>query len=740
MPKMSLSDLKAMLASERADALAAVSASKLSSERADAMDYYLGDMSHDMPSPEGRSRAVSTDVADTIEGLMPSLMEIFGGGDEVVRFEPVGPEDVAAAEQETDYVNHVFMQANPGFLILYSFIKDALLSKVGVVKVWWEERSLEERETYYDLPDDGYAILAADPDIEIVAHSARPAVTSPEGDETPEGDEIPEGLPLLHDVECVRARSAAGVKIEPVPPEEFGISRNARSLRDCDYAFHKVLLTPAKLIAQGYDKAPIDALPTYSNITNTEEVQRDTVNEYQYTGDENNKAARRIEVTEHYVRMDYEGNGKAGLYQVTSGGSQGDILTKDGKPDIRPIDEIPFAAMTPVIVTHRFFGRSIADLVMDIQRIKTALLRSMLDNAYLANNPRVEVAEQFASPETLDDLLVSRPGGIVRTRQPGGLNWQQVPSIASHIFPIMAYMDATREFRTGVTRQGQGIDANSLLNQSATAVNQVFTAAQARMRLIARIFAETGIRDLFRLVHATIRKHGDGAHTVRLRNEWATVDPRDWKTRNDMTVHVGLGSGGKSEQLAHIMSIIALQREALVAGKSNLVTDQNLYNAARQATRLVGLPNVDQFFTDPATQPAPQARPDPEMIKAQAHAAHSQQELQLTAAKQQADARHEAARMQADAALAQQKFEHQQRMALLEHDLKLREHTMMMAARAAELAAQPGPDGQPRALDLEKILGALAQASAQVHAPPHPKGMRVVRDAAGRVSHVEPMG
>src|ERR1700716_313508 len=203
MPKMSLSDLKAMLASERAD----------------AMDYYLSDMSHDMPSPEGRSRAVSTDVADTIEGLMPSLMEIFGGGDEVVRFEPVGPEDVAAAEQETDYVNHVFMQANPGFLILYSFIKDALLSKVGVVKVWWEERSLEERETYYDLPDDGYAILAAEPDIEIVAHRARPAVASPEGDETPEG------LPLLHDVECVRARSAAGVKIEPVPPEGVGIRR-----------------------------------------------------------------------------------------------------------------------------------------------------------------------------------------------------------------------------------------------------------------------------------------------------------------------------------------------------------------------------------------------------------------------------------------------------------------------------------------------------------------------------------
>src|SRR5262249_6204609 len=150
-------------AAEKADALAAVQASKLSQERADALDYYLGDMEKDVPTIEGRSRAVSTDVADTIEGLMPSLMEIFAASEEVVRFEPVGPEDVAAAEQETQYVNHVFMQQNPGFLILYSFIKDALLSKVGIVKVWWEEEEREERETYYDQPDDAFALLVANP-------------------------------------------------------------------------------------------------------------------------------------------------------------------------------------------------------------------------------------------------------------------------------------------------------------------------------------------------------------------------------------------------------------------------------------------------------------------------------------------------------------------------------------------------------------------------------------------------
>lgn len=179
MAKIDTSTLKAMLAAERSNALAAVEASKLSSERSDAMDYYLGDMTKDMPAEEGRSQAVSTDVADTIEGLMPQLMDIFAGSDEVVRFEPVGPEDEEAAQQETDYVNHVFMQQNPGFMTLYAFIKDALLSKVGVVKVWWEEREEEQRETYFDLTDDQFALVAqqvaeSSGSIEIVEHTAKP--------------------------------------------------------------------------------------------------------------------------------------------------------------------------------------------------------------------------------------------------------------------------------------------------------------------------------------------------------------------------------------------------------------------------------------------------------------------------------------------------------------------------------------------------------------------------------------
>lgn len=183
MPKMPLTDLKVLLSTEHADSLAAISASKLSTQRENAMRYYLGDMKKDMPAPDGRSQVVSSDVSDTVEGLMPGLMEVFTSGDEVVEFKAVGRNDVDAAAQETDYVNHVFMQQNPGFLTLYSFIKDALLSKVGVVKVFWEKRVEEEKETYYDLTDDELAILLSDPAVTVVAHTVHEAGDDRDDDE-----------------------------------------------------------------------------------------------------------------------------------------------------------------------------------------------------------------------------------------------------------------------------------------------------------------------------------------------------------------------------------------------------------------------------------------------------------------------------------------------------------------------------------------------------------------------------
>ncbi|MFN5486342.1 MAG: hypothetical protein ACK5AX_16135, partial [Bradyrhizobium sp.] len=305
----------------------------------------------------------------------------------------------------------------------------------------------------------------------------------------------PAAMPLAsivtHDVTIVTTRKLAQARVMGVPPEEFGIERGARSIRDCNYCFHEVVTkTEAQLIAEGFDAAQIKSLNDYTGYANIETLARDTADEHFGTGAGGaNSAARQVRITEHYVRMDYEDNGRPCLYQVITGGEQSEILRKDGRDCITPFDTIPFASTTPVPMTHRFFGRSIADLVMPLQREKTALKRGALDNLYLHNNPRVEVAESNAGPNPLDDLLVSRPGGVVRTKTAGGLNWQVVPDITTSIYPMMQYLDAELESRTGLSRQSQGIDADALQNQSATAVAQVFSASQMRIKLIARIMA-----------------------------------------------------------------------------------------------------------------------------------------------------------------------------------------------------------------------------------------------------------
>jgi hypothetical protein len=499
----------------------------------------------------------------------------------------------------------------------------------------------------------------------LIGHNGGPPIAPP----------APEPVPVTHDVTVVSTRKLACAKVLGVPPEEFGIERGARDIKTANYCFHDVVTkTEAQLIAEGFDADCVMSLMDYTGLTEVETIERDTVSEHLNSslGGQSN-SGRLVKITEHYIRMDYEGTGRPCLYQVITGGDQGDILRKDGKDCITPFDAMPFAATTPVPQTHRFFGRSIADLVMPIQREKTALKRGILDGLYLRLNPRVEVAEQNAGPNTLDDLLVSRPGGVIRTRQAGGVNWQEVPDVSGSVYPMMQYLDAELESRTGNSKQSQGLDANALQNQSATAVAQVFSSSQMRMKLIARITAE-GVRDIFSLLHATIRKHGQEKQTVRLRKKWIDVDPRGWKTRNDMTINVGLGSGGKAQQFAQTMALGTVQEKLAAAGKTNIVGDGELYNTAVELTKIMGHKNPDRFFKDPdekgpdgqLVNPPPQPKADPKVEAINAKAAVDKQAAETKAVLDQQKAQHQA---QLDQQAAQNDAIHQQVKAQAEAEL-----------------------------------------------------------------------
>ena len=295
-----------------------------------------------------------------------------------------------------------------------------------------------------------------------------------------------------------------------------------------------------------------------------------------------------------------------------------------------------------------------------------------MDNAYLANNPRVEIAESHTTDQTLDDLLVSRPGGIVRTKQPGGLQILKHPDIGAHVFPLMEYQDAAREWRTGVTRQGQGLDANALQNQSATAANQLYNAAQAKMKLIARIFAETGIKDMFRLLHATIRMHGEQEDTFRLRNQWVTVNPRNWKTRDDMTIDVGLGTVGPTEQLANFMMIANVQKELLLGGKAHMVPDEKLFNSFREICKITKHKDPELFVARPdPMNPPPPPPPNPEMVKIQG-------QMEIERMQAEADIATSERESMAKLALAERQFELERELKLVDLAIKREEHGMNM--------------------------------------------------------------
>lgn len=654
---MDNSEIRAIVAAERRNALGANTNSDLTRQRSDAQDYYMGDLDEHMPVQEGGSRAVSSDVADVVETILPSLLDIFMSGDNVVEFPAKGEEDEEAAAQETDVVNHIFWN-DGGFMTMYSFIKDALISKVGVVKIWWEEGEEAEKETYEGLDEEGYIAIISDPEVQIVAQSI---------------DE--EG----YSVQVQRKADYGRVRVVPVPPEEFGIATRARSVQESHYCFHTFEKSRSDLIAEGYDKKTVDGLPTGASMDNEEDYSRDTVEDDNFSNSNINPAMAMVEVTEHYIRLDKDGDGIAELLQVVTAGGSNDILS------VEEIDRMPFASICPIPVTHRFFGKSIADITMDIMRIKTHLYRALLDNASLLNNQRIGVGEIGASENTIDDLLTNRPGGIVRMRDVDQLREIPNQQIGPHIMPLLEYTDQARETRTGVTRHSMGIDADALNKASGTATGfkGLMDMSHMRIKTIARIFAETGIKDMFVHIHELLRKHQQEEIPMKIRNKWVAVNPRTWKTRNDMAVTVGLGTGSKEQVLGFLNNMLDRQIQAIqFQGGVNgpLVGLDNVHATLKKMVEGAGFRNADLYFKEPdPNQPPQQEGPSPEEMKLQADMQEAQAKIELERQKAEANIQ-----LQREKAALEEQLARDKATA----ELRLAEQKMAMEERLAQQKMQ----------------------------------------------------
>ena len=564
---------------------------EISEQREKAQEYYYA-----LPfgnEVDGRSQYVDSTVQDTIEWIKPSLMRIFGSGDEFVKFAPHGPEDVDAAAQATDYVNYVFSKDNNGWEIMYSWFHDALLQKNGIVKVWWDEYEEAKREEYHNLGEMEFQFLIASNNVEVVEHTEV------------SGNEV-QGTETYHDVVIKRMDYDGRVRIENVPPEEFLISREAKSIEDARFVCHRVrkTLSELRVMYPDQDFGPEDLGSgdddAYFSAERLARYEFDDSENYGFGGNEE-EALREYWLHESFIKTDYDEDGIAELRKVCSVGSY--IFSNE------EIDKKPFVSITPLKIPHKFFGLSVADLVMDLQLIKSTLMRNLMDNAYNQNFGRYAVLEGQAN---LDDLLTQRPGGIVRVKSPNAVMPLATPPLEPYSFQMLGYLDEVREARSGVNKNTQGINADALTSHTtATAVNAVMTNAQSRVELIARQFAETGVKQLMNCIYELLLKYQDKERVVMLRNEWVPVRPDMWSDKMDCTVSVALGNGSKDQQMAHLSNMLSFASQAMSGGLP-IVTPQNMYNLGAALIKAMGYQNVDDFLTPPPPPQQGQEGPSPE--------------------------------------------------------------------------------------------------------------------------------
>jgi hypothetical protein len=657
---MSESDLQSVVGAYISDAIQYID-DDISPARAESTKYYRGDPFGN--EIDGRSQVVSRDVRDSVQAVLPSMMRVFFGSEKVVEFVPRNANDMAMSEQATDYLNYIVRQDNDAIGIFYSVFKDALMNKGGFVKWWWDDSIEVQTHSFEGLDEGALGLILQEEGVEAVSVEGRPAPGVPP-EQAAQMEAMGQPLPQIYDVEIKRRRKRNQVKIETMPPEEFFVDAAATSLDDAQVVGHRTMATVSSLVALGYDRDVLD-----------EHLSDDTafVDNEEYTaryadsdvpGPVSAYERKRVLYTEAWCYIDYDGDGIAELRRVCTIGNNYEIINNE------PADAIPFAMFACDPEPHVFFGSDIADLTKDIQRVKSAVLRGMLDSLSFALYPRTGVVEGMVN---IDDVMNPEVGSIIRMRQPGMVQQLNVPFLGKDAFPMIQYLDSMKESRTGQTAASQGLDPDVLQSTTKAAVTATIKGAEQRLEMMARLFAD-GFKRMFKGVLKLVITHQDRERIVRLRDEWVPIDPRVWDSTMDCSVNVGLGVGTTDERLAVLNQVVLQQKEVLERlGPSNPLVGLGQFRyTLSKMLEISGYPDSSQFFKPlpldyepPPSQDPP--KPSPEELLAQAQMADieartaiDQQKLQLAAMKQQQLDERESARIAGDLAIrefqAEEKF------------------------------------------------------------------------------------
>tara|TARA_R100001509_G_scaffold58186_1_gene32080 strand:+ start:14961 stop:16979 length:2019 start_codon:yes stop_codon:yes gene_type:complete len=593
---------------------------------------------------EGRSTIVTGEVAEAVDGAMPHLMRIFASSENAVKFEARNPQGVQIAEQITDYCNWVFYTQNEGFDILHETMKTALTQKVGIFKAYYEEKEHANTETYESLTEEEMTMLLADETREVVSQEITEEIIQ---------NELGEAITKRNFAVEVRKKTSTGkIVVESLPPEEFLISKKGKTIADSPFCAHRKLITRTDLVALGFDPEVVETLPAYDELSYTpERVSRFSEGEQPNDMESLDKSMEEIEVFECYLFTDFNDDGIAERRKVVYSGNE--VLSNE------EIDFNPFHAICPYPLPHKFFGQSLADRSMDIQEQKTAITRAILDSLYLSLAPRVGVVEGQAN---LDDLLNVTAGGVVRLKNPNAIVPMTVPQLANQAFPMLEYLDAVQGKRTGISDAMQGLAPDVLQNVTAAAIAASTNAATGKIELIARIFAETGIKSLFKGILHLACKYDSKPQIIRMRGKYINVDPSLWDTQYDVLVNVGLGTGDQKQQMSILQMVMQKQEEILkMFGPNNPLVSVGQYRETlAKFIETSGFKDTKQFFREITpeqdqmlAQQGQQKKQDPVVSAAMAQA---QAQIAIDKQKAEADIAIKQRKMEADIQLQREKM------------------------------------------------------------------------------------
>ena len=614
--------------------------SEITHDRIKAQRYFDGEV--DIGYEDGRSSVVATKVRDTVRAVKPSLMRVFMSTARPVEYIPKGPEDVAFAEQATDYMHYVFNQ-NDGFRVLNDAFHDALIKKQGIVKVYWETKYRTETYSYTDLTQEERDYILSDMGISIIEEAVTMSI---EIDQMGMEVEMPS-----YSLKVSRSIPEGSLKIESVPPEEFFVNSQARTLDDAYVVCHRTEMRVGDLVAMGYpfdEVYDLDSLYGASDISEAEDIERRGYSQDDYEDQSGDPAMRNVAITEAYMRLDVEGTGVPILHRMICGGSSYKLL------DFERVDEVPFAVFEVDPEPHTMYGRSLAELIMDDQDAATSIIRGVLDNVAMTNNPRIGIVDGAVN---IDDVLNNEIGAIVRMRQAGAIQDLAVPFTAGQTLGALQYMDALVEQKTGVT-QNVALNPDAMQSTTAAGVQATVDAAAAQVEVMVRNLSE-GMRRMFGLLLRLHVKHTDEEQLMRMNGQFVPVDPRAWNADMDVQVNVGLGTGREQEKAVALQGILQIQQQVYqnYGPMNGLVSLTNIRNTLADVLASSGVRNAERYFA-PITPEIEQqmlmlqqqqqaqmaqGQPDPNAAFLQAEQMKAQAKMQSDTMKMQLDAQKAAA-------------------------------------------------------------------------------------------------